>query len=120
MTAIEAALKGERSDAVIFAGAFAAAMLADGPVEGIADALLRPKTHEIAKQYLTEIARVRVDRLGRYAQDPDAGMRADIADILGFSGEAAALPIVEGLAKDQDKQVAFSAERAAARLRAAR
>jgi HEAT repeat protein len=119
MTAIEAALKGERSDAVIFAGTFAAAMLADGPIEGIADALLRPKAHDMAKQYLTEIARVRIDRLGRYAQDPDPGMRADIADILGVSGDAAALPVIEALVKDQDKQVALSAERASARLIAA-
>ncbi len=120
MTAIQAALKGERSDAVIFAGTFAAAMLADGPIEGIADALLRPKAHDLAKQYLTEIARVRVDRLGRYAQDPSPGMRADIADILGLSGDAAALPVVEALAKDQEKLVALSGERAAARLRATR
>jgi hypothetical protein len=120
MTVIEAALKGERSDAVIFARTFAAAMLADGPIEGIADRLLRPKAHDMAKQYLTEIARVRVDRLGRYAQDPDPGMRADVADILGLSGDASALPIVEGLARDQDKQVALSGERAGVRLRADR
>jgi hypothetical protein len=99
---------------------FAAAMLADGPIDGIADGLLHPKAHDRAKQYLTEIGRVRADRLGRYAQDPDPGMRADVADILGFSGDASALPIVEGMAKDQDKQVALSAERAGARLRANR
>jgi HEAT repeat protein len=119
MTPIEAALKGERSDAVIFAGSFASAMLAEGPIEGIADALLRSKSHDLAKQYLTEIARVRLDRLGRYAQDPDPIMRSDIADILGLSGDAAALTVVDVLAKDQDKQVVLSAERAAARLRAA-
>jgi HEAT repeat protein len=116
MTAIEA-LKGERNDAVIFAGAFAAAMLANGPVERIADALSRPASRMRAKQYLTEIAQVRVDRISRYAQDPNPTIRADIADIVGFSEDAAGLPIVEGLAGDQDEQVALAAKRAIARLR---
>jgi HEAT repeat protein len=117
MGAIEAALKGERSDAVIFAGTFASAMLAEGPVERIADTLSRPKSHDTSKQYLTEIAREQVERIARYTQDPDPGIRADIADILGFSDDAAALPAVEPLTKDQDKQVALAAERAVLRLR---
>ena len=37
--------------------------------------------------------------------------------MLGFSGDAAAQPIVESLIKDEDKQVALAAERAALRLR---
>jgi fatty acid desaturase len=55
----------------------------------------------------------------RYTQDPDPGVRADIADVLGFSADAAARPIVASLIKDQDKQVALAAERAALRLRGA-
>jgi hypothetical protein len=117
MGAVEAAIKGERNDAVIFAGTFASAMLADGPVERIIDALSRPKSRDTSKQYLTEIARGQVGRNARYVQDPDPGIRADIADILGFSGDAAALPALELLIKDQDKQVALAAERAALRLR---
>jgi HEAT repeat protein len=115
--AIEAALKGERNDAVIFAGTFASAMLADGPVERITDTLSRPKSHDTSKQYLTEIAREQVERITRYVQDPDPGVRADIADILGFSGDVTALPAVELLIKDQDQQVVLAAARAALRLR---
>jgi hypothetical protein len=39
--------------------------------------------------------------------------------VLGFSADAAAQPIVASLIKDQDKQVALAAERAALRLRGA-
>ena len=70
-----------------------------------------------AREYLTEIARVHVDRLSRYAQDPNPAIRADIADIVGFSDDEAGLPIVEALARDQDALVALSAQRAVARLR---
>ena len=117
MDAIEAALKGEHNDRVLFAGTFASAMLENGSIERITDSLLRPKQRDVSKQYLADIARGRARVLGRYAQDPDPGVRADIADVLGYSNDAAAAPIVESLIKDQDKQVALAAERAALRLR---
>jgi HEAT repeat protein len=117
MDAIQSALKGQHDEHVIFAGVFASAMLENGSIEQIAGALLRPKQRELAKQYLTELARGRANVLGRYARDPDPGVRADIADVLGFSGDAGAKPIVESLIKDEDKQVALAAERAALRLR---
>ena len=117
MEAIEAALKGEHDDRVIFAGTFASAML----VERVhrADRRCAPAPEAArARQAVPDRARAGPrDRLGRYAQDPDPGVRADIADILGFSGDAAAQPIVESLIKDEDKQVALAAERAALRLR---
>ena len=71
MSAIEAALKSQRDDRVIFAGIFASAMLENGSIERITGALLRPKQRELAKQYLAELARGRANVLGRYAQDPD-------------------------------------------------
>ena len=117
MSAIEAALKGESNDRVIFAGTFASAMLAGGSIERITDSLRRQKLHDVSKQYLADISRGRANVLGRYAQDPDPGLRADIADVLGFSGDAAAQRIVESLIGDQDRQVALAAERAALRLR---
>ena len=119
LPAIESALKGDHSDRVIFAGTFASAMLGGGSIERIADALRRPKEHDVSKQYLADIARGRASVLSRYAQDPDPGLRADIADVLGFSNDAAAQRIVESLIGDEDKQVALAAERAALRLRGA-
>jgi HEAT repeat protein len=117
MSAIESALRGEKSDRVIFAGNFAAAMLTGGSVERIADSLRRPALRDVSKQYLADITRGRAALLGRYAQDPDPTLRADIADVLGFSNDSAAQPIVESMIGDQDKQVALAAGRAAHRLR---
>jgi HEAT repeat protein len=119
MAAIDGALAGEHNGRVIFAGTFASAMLSGGSIERLTDSLLSPRDRDVSKQYLVDIARGGAQRLSRYTQDPDPGVRADIADVLGFSADAAARPIVASLIKDQDKQVALAAERAALRLRGA-
>jgi HEAT repeat protein len=100
------------------AGAFAAAVLGDASVDPIVEALSRPKHRDQVRQYLIEIVPGRVAAFARYAQDPDARMRADAADIFGLAGDPAALPILEPLLKDRDPHVALAAERAVARLRA--
>jgi HEAT repeat protein len=117
MTAIESALNGERNDRVLFARTFAATMLSEGAIDRIADSLLHPNSRDVAKQYLVDVARGRAIRLVRYARDPEPMIRADVADVLGFSADPAAQPIVESLIKDQNPQVALAAERAALRLR---
>jgi len=120
MMVIEAALAGEHNERVLFAVTFASAMLSpSGSIDRLTDSLLRPSLRNAAKQYLADVARGRAAQLARYAQDPDPGVRADIADVLGFSNDVAAQPIVASLIKDQDKQVALAAERAAQRLRGA-
>jgi HEAT repeat protein len=80
-------------------------------------ALPRPKVRDQAWQYLVEVAPGRTGAFSRQAQDPDARVRADVADILGLAGDLAALPLVEPMMKDRDPQVALAAERAVARLR---
>jgi HEAT repeat protein len=120
MMVIESALPGEHNERVLLAVTFASAMLSSSSsIDRLTDSLLRPSQRSVSKQYLADVARGRAARLGRYAQDPDPGVRADIADVLGFSGDVAAQPIVASLIKDQDKQVALAAERAALRLRGA-
>jgi HEAT repeat protein len=116
---IQSAIGGERDDAVLLAGAFGSAMLANAPIESITEALARPKLHDQARQYLVELVQGRPTLLTRQAQDPDARIRADVADVLGLAGDPAALPLAESLSKDTDPQVARAAERAVARLRAA-
>src|SRR5262249_46699881 len=56
LAAIDRAVAAERNDSVALAGAFATAMLANGPIERLADALSRPRLHDQVKQYLVEIA----------------------------------------------------------------
>ena len=114
--AIQAALAGENNEGVQLAGSFAAVLLSGGSLDPLTDKLRRPKLRDQAWQYLVEAAPGRTAAFGRYAQDPDALMRADIADILGFAGDPAALPIVEPMTKDGDRQVALAAQRAVARL----
>jgi HEAT repeat protein len=114
---IQAALAADRSDAVQLTGAFASARLSDGPIDSIVEALTRSRVRDQARQYLVELASTRAAILNRYAQDPDARIRADIADAIGLAANPALLPIAEALAKDQDAQVARAGERAAARLR---
>ena len=72
---------------------------------------------DVPGQYLVEVASGHTSAFSRQAQDPDARLRADVADILGLSGDPAALAIVEPMVKDRDPQVALAAARAVARLR---
>jgi HEAT repeat protein len=116
---IQAAVSGERDDGVLLAASFSSAVLASGSIDPIVEALVRPKLHDQAFNYLVELAPGRATLFARAAQDPDADMRADIADVLGLSGDGAALMIAVPMMQDRDPRVARAAERAVARLRAA-
>jgi HEAT repeat protein len=117
LAAIQAALGGERREGVLLAGSFAAVMLSQASIDPLTDALLRPKFRDQVWQYLVEVGPGHTGAFSRQAQDPDARLRADVADILGRSGDPAALAIVEPMLKDRDPQVALAAERAVARLK---
>jgi len=117
---IETALAGDRNDRVVLAGSFAAVMLADATIDPLVEALRKPKLAAQARQYLIEAARGRSSAFMAHSQDPDAVIRAAIADILGQAGDLSALPIVEALRRSPEPQVALAAERAMARLNALR
>src|SRR2546425_3580313 len=117
---VEAALEGERNDSVLLAGRFALVVLENLPIDPLTEALAKPRQRDQARQYLVEIAPGRSTAFNRQAQDPDARLRADVADILGLGGDEAALTVVEPMMTDRDPQVARAAERAVARLRASR
>ena len=117
LAAIQTALGGERSEGVLLAGNFAAVLLSQASIDPLTDALPRPKFRDQVWQYLVEVASGHTSAFSRQAQDPDARLRADVADILGLSGDPAALAIVEPMVKDRDPQVALAAARAVARLR---
>jgi HEAT repeat protein len=92
-------------------------MFGETSLDPLTDALLQPRVRDRVRQYLIEIAPGRVSAFSRQLQDPDARMRGLVVDILGLSGDPAALPLVEPLMKDQNPVVALAAERAVARLR---
>ena len=119
LTEIQRALDIDRNDGVTLAGVFASALLANGPIDRIADALTRPRLRVQARQYLIELVPGRVSALTSHLQDPEARLRLEVVDLLGLSGDPAALPLVEPLLNDRDAQVARAAVRAVAKLKQA-
>jgi HEAT repeat protein len=116
---IQASLAHERNGAVMLAANFAAVLFSTSSIDAIAEALARPNLREQAMRYLIELAPGRSAAFVGLAQDPASRVRTDVADVLGLSCDAAALPIVERMMQDRDSQVVRSARRAVARLRAA-
>jgi HEAT repeat protein len=116
LAAAEESLSRDRSESLRLARAFAAARLGRGGLDEIVNALTRSAQRAQALGYLIELAPGRAAALGRHAQHPDAAIRRDIADALGVSGDAAAQPIVDTLARDGDPRVSQAAARAATRL----
>jgi len=67
---------------------------------------------------LIELLPGRAAALTSHAQDPDARVRLEVIELLGASGDRAAVPLVERALRDREPQVARAAERALVRLRA--
>jgi HEAT repeat protein len=118
MTAIEAALGTGSDDGASLAKDFAAALLSGASIDPIVSALLKPRLRDQARAYLVDLVGTRLSAFPVHAQDPDAAVRRDLADVLGLADDPAALPLAESLLADRDQQVASAAERAVARLRA--
>jgi HEAT repeat protein len=117
--AIHQILEKEKSDALLLGGHFSNALLADGPIEAIVEALTRTKLHNQALQYLQDVAYGRTALFAKHLQDPDAKVREELADVLGLSGDISAIPFIEPIIKDREPDVAFAATRALARLQTA-
>jgi HEAT repeat protein len=117
LPAIDAAARGERNEAVLLAVKFADVTLSNVPPDHITEALLKPKLHDQALQYLVELSASHRSALARCVQDSDPRIRAGAVDALGLALDPAALPIVQPLATDPSPQVAKAAERAVARLK---
>jgi HEAT repeat protein len=114
---IQTALAKETEDEVLLAQSFAAAMLADAPIDQLGEALVRPRLHDQARRYLVELAPGHASRFGRHAMDPDSRIRVEVAEVLTLAGDRSALPLVTPLASDQDPAVAFAGVRAVSQLR---
>jgi len=117
LPAIHAAVDADKNEAVALAGLYASARLANERIDQIADALTKSRLRLQARQYLLELLPGRAASVTSQLQDPDPRLRQDVVELLGVSGDSAALPLVEPLLKDREPQVARAAERAVARLR---
>jgi len=116
---IRAAADRDHSDAVTLAAAFASAVLENGPIERVVDAVTKSRMRDRARGYLAELAARRAASFGPHLIDPDERIRLELVEALGVAGDSTALPLLAPLLQDRDPQVARAAERASARLRAA-
>ena len=73
---------------LVLAGSFASAMLSDGPLDPIVEALAKSRLRDRARWYLVEIAPGRTQAFARYLQDPDPLVRAELVNALGLSDDA--------------------------------
>jgi HEAT repeat protein len=107
------------SASVRIAAAFALQKLGRNSVGRIVDLMASSKVSAQGQEYLVELGPSIAAALVPRLQDPDAGIREAMADVLGMVGDASALPALATAAKDRDGSVVAAARRAAARLRAA-
>jgi HEAT repeat protein len=119
LTEIRAAADRDHGDAVTLAAAFASAVLENGPIERIVDAVTKSRMRDRARGYIAELASRRAASFGPHLVDPDERIRLELVEALGVAGDSTALRMLEPLLQDRDPQVARAAERAAARLRTA-
>src|SRR5262249_10814061 len=59
---------------------FARVKLSGDPLDQLAEALMLPRLRDQAREYLIEVAPGRAQAFSRYAQDPDAHLRAEVAE----------------------------------------
>jgi HEAT repeat protein len=115
-TDISAARLVEKSARVRTAQAFALLRLGQAEyLDELVRALEHAATRDLAKEYLLETRPS--DRTALFAPRPaSAAARVELADVLGLMGDPHALPVLQELAHDADKDVARAAERAARRI----
>jgi HEAT repeat protein len=114
---VDGALMGERNDALVLAGRFAAVRLSDGALAPIVDALAKPKLHDQASGYLTTLADGGATLFVRALQDPNPRVREEVVNALSLSFDPSVIPLLTPLSADPDAEVATAVDRALARLR---
>jgi HEAT repeat protein len=107
----------ERSNEVILALHYAVLRLGSSGtpaqlVAALQDRSLRP----LAVRYLLDLSPTLASALAESLKDPDPETRGLVADILGFSGSAGIVPLLEAASKDPDEDVALAARRAIERI----
>jgi HEAT repeat protein len=108
----------ERSDELRLSYAFALTQLGDRAfLDTIVLSLSSRTLGRRSRDYLLEMGRGILPELYPYLSDPDATVRAELCDIIGASGEPAAIEKLTPLVSDPSTKVADRANRAVERLR---
>ncbi len=111
--------QNERSPEVLLSLRYASLALGlpGGSVSGLLSAARDTPLKLLAVQYLLDLAPSMSSTLAPFLRDGDAATRRVVADVLGFSGDAAVVGALTDAAKDSDPDVALAAERALERLK---
>jgi HEAT repeat protein len=109
----------EQSDAVLLSLHYAHLKLAapGSDVKPLVDALREPARRPLALKYLLDLAPSVAPSLVESLGDQRPDIRRLIADVIGFSRNAAVIPALEAAAKDADADVAFAASQAIDRIK---
>ncbi len=113
------AFQRERNEELRAAYAFAIFLFGDRPFIDTVILGLGGSNHQFrqSRGYVEEFGARALPEALDYLQEPDAKIRAGLCDALANVGVVGALPAIEPLVKDRDRQVAASAARAVAILR---
>ena len=110
----------ERSDELKLAYSFALTLLGDHAfLDSIVLSLPSRTLGNRCRSYILEMGRSISGELYPYLNDPEANIRASLADLLAQIGDPAAIPHLQPLINDPSTQVADRANRAVERLKRA-
>jgi HEAT repeat protein len=110
----------EGNEEVRLAYAFALTLLGDRAFVDSLVLALPSRTHgRRCREYLLELGTEILPHLAPYLADPEAEVRAELCDIYGLLGDAAAIPVLTPLLNDANSKVADRANLAVERLRRA-
>lgn len=118
VTAFKKDYQRERNDDLRLAYSFALARLGDTAfVDSLVLCLPSKTTGRRCRDYLAELSPGVLPELYGYLSDPDAGLRAELCDLLGYVGDATSIPHLDRLLGDPSTKVADRANRAVERLK---
>ena len=111
--------QSERSNGVLLALHYANIKLgaAGGSLEQLVASLRNASQRPLALRYVLDLSTSVAPQLAESLKDDSADVRRLIADVLGFSRNAAVLPALEAATKDADPDVAAAAQQAIERLK---
>ena len=114
--AIEHMATVDDSPMVRLASAFALQKLGRNYTARVVDAMANAKLVQQAEDYLVELGPPVATLIAPRLQEPDAGVREAVADVLGVVGDASHVAALEAAAKDADPAASAAAKRAIARI----
>lgn len=109
----------ERSNGVLLALHYANVKLGeiDSSLQQLIAALSIGSQRPLVLGYLLDLSRSVAPAIAESLTDPSVDVRRLVADVLGFSRDAAVLPALEAATKDSDPDVAAAAQQAIERLK---